>query len=248
MLHVIRDAGIASQPVDLRERQDQRISYSTTSGDHRPTPHWLGNATAADGSGKSLGVRPTSALTSLAAGTRVLSVTTLLPHRECHRGPSTRPIGALIALVSAPLVLSACTSPTPSIPLESLDGHDALVEDIAAALETEGIVEEGSIELDGRSAQFEDGQCRVFARDADAATVARAPKVDAVRAAAAQAIVGSGFAPLEETEVAGGHLQLSSTDEQGARLEITWKASELDVSIHGTADLAEPECTDEVVA
>lgn len=152
----------------------------------------------------------------------------------------------LLGLVCAPVVLAACTA-TPSMPLESLDRHDALVEEIMGALEAEGILEEGSIELGERGAQFEDGQCRLFARDADAATVTTQPEAEAVLAAVAPTLDGSGFAPLEETDAAGGHLQLSSTDERGAQLEITWKASRLDVSIHGTADLEESACTDQAV-
>lgn len=170
------------------------------------------------------------------------------PSRRAHRDhPSVRTIGAVLSLACAPWALAACTSQAPSLPVESLDGHDALVEEITGALETEGIIEAGSVELGERGAQFEDGKCRVFARDADAITVETQPEAEAVLAAVDPALEGSGFAPLEETDAAGGHLQLSSTDERGAHLEITWKSSHLDVSIHGTADLPESECTAEAV-
>lgn len=184
---------------------------------------------------------------ALITGTRVLSVSTL-PSRSTHRRfPRARPLGALLALVGATVVLGGCTGQEPTAPLESLDAHDALVEEIAGALETEGIIEAGSVELGERGAQFEDGRCRVFARDADAITVETQPEAEAVLAAVDPALEGSGFAPLEESDVAGGHLRLSSTDERGAHLEITWKSSHLDVSIHGTADLPETECTAEAV-
>lgn len=174
-------------------------------------------------------------------------MTASLPRPARHRRPSARSAGALLALACAPWALAACTSQAPTLPLESLDGQDGLVEEIVGALESEGIVEPGSVELGERGAQFEDGSCRVFARDADATTVETQPDADTVRAAVAPTLEGGEFAALEETDADGGHLRLSASDERGALLEITWKASDLDVSISGTADLEESECTAEAV-
>lgn len=131
--------------------------------------------------------------------------------------------------------------------MESLDEYDAVVQDIAEALESEGIVEPGSIEIGERGAQFEDDRCRVFAKDAEAVTVYTQPEADQVRAVVAPVLEGSGFASLENTDVEGGYITLSASDEQGALLELTWKSSEIDVGVSGVADLEEALCTDETV-
>lgn len=175
-------------------------------------------------------------------------MTTHRPHHVPHRRPSGRPPRALVALLGAALLLTACTESTPLMPLESLDRHDALVEEIAGALEAEGVLEADSTEFDERWAHWVDGECLAYARDAHGATVETQPGLDVVSTAVDPTLEDNGFAPLEETSAYGGHLQMESTDDQGARVQIIWKAHRLQVSIGGRVDLSESGCTDRAVA
>src|SRR5690606_5891228 len=179
---------------------------------------------------------------------RVLAVTTHRPHHVPHRRPSGRPLRALVALLGAALLLTACTESPPLMPLEPLGLHAALVEEIAGALEAEGVLEADSTEFDERWAHRVDGECLAYARDAHGATVETQPGLDVVSTAVDPTLEDNGFAPLEETSAYGGHLQMESTDDQGARVQIIWKAHRLQVSIGGRGDLSESGCTDRAVA
>lgn len=154
---------------------------------------------------------------------------------------------AIASAACLPLAVAACAAdPTPMDP-SSLEEYDAVVDDVVGALDAAGITEPGTAEHSDRGAQYEDDRCRIFARDTDAATVQAQPPAEDVIAAAAPVLEEHGFGAPEQAEVAGGHLRVAATDEQGAEIDLIWKASSIDVTIQGVADLAESECTDEAV-
>lgn len=156
-------------------------------------------------------------------------------------------VRAVLSAVCLPLILAACATGPRLMDPSSLEEYDAVVDNVVGALDAAGITEPGTAEHGARGAQYEGDRCRIFARDADAATVQTQPSADEVIAAAAPVLEEHGFGVPEQVDVAGGHLRVSVTDERGAELDLTWKASRLDVTIQGVADLAESECTDEAV-
>lgn len=151
-------------------------------------------------------------------------------------------MGAVAGLAAA---MVACSS-GPASPEElDLDAYDAVVEEVAASLEDTGVLGAGSIEDGARGAQYEEGRCRLFAQDVRAAVNGSQPTTDEVAAVVEPVLSDTGFDALEESEVKGGHLMLTSTDEHDARLSIVWDASTLDVSLEVDADLEESTCTED---
>lgn len=163
------------------------------------------------------------------------------------RSPITRVMRLAGAAVVLATVLGACTSSEPKLELASLEDYDRLSVEIIDRLEADGVVESDSLVLGTRGAQFENGECRVFARDAEGTTSTLQPSTDDVHDSVTPVLEQHGFEAPEQDEVEGGHLALTSTDERGARLDILWKASRLSVTVSGTADLEQSACTEDAV-